>query len=170
MKGVIKLSYRKIIDSQSTKAWDKAVWESTYLEFFMQAQQFDQSGQSLTFQEILDNNPRADQMHYLVSTAAMSYLKGLKFIPDIINTEGVECLTFQNFKFEIIQSHTRQKELHQIAITFYSDALTWIDTVHNHFLVTYGDMSQSIKAGQEVATDLIPLQDNLSVAFFKAHF
>ncbi|MFS2185844.1 hypothetical protein ACCC92_04165 [Mucilaginibacter sp. Mucisp84] len=39
-KRVIILCYRKIIDIRSAKQWDKLVFESTYLEFKMQAQNF----------------------------------------------------------------------------------------------------------------------------------
>lgn len=167
MKGIIKLSYYKIIDFESVQTWDKNVFESTYLEFFMQAQQFDLSGKHLTFQEILNNNPRAEQMHYLVSTAAMGFLKELKYIPDVVNAVGKLCLPFQNFKFEIVQSHIQQKAAHQVAITFYSDPLTWIDTIGNQILIAYGDQSATIKTGKDIETDLIPMQNRLSIASFQ---
>jgi hypothetical protein len=51
-KGLIRFCYLKIIDASSTSHWDKYVFEDTYKEFFMQAQQFDQQKKYTTFQEI----------------------------------------------------------------------------------------------------------------------
>ena len=85
-KGFIRFCYLKVVDASSTGIWEKLVFEDTYKEFFMQAQQFDQQKKYTTFQEILKNNPDADQMHYLVSTAAISYIRQLnERIPDKAN-------------------------------------------------------------------------------------
>jgi hypothetical protein len=167
MKGIIQLCYYKIIDTGSWTAWDKSVFENTYREFYMQAQQFDQKGLYSTFQEILDDNPKAEQMHYLVSTAATNYIRDLKFIPEIANNSGKLCLKFQNFKFEILQSHISKKDLHRVAISFYSDSLTWIDTIGNQLLIAYGDQREALKAGREVPTDMIALQNCLSISTFQ---
>ena len=170
MKGIISLCYRKVIDASSQKAWDKFVFDDTYLEFFMRAQYFDPQGQYTTLKALEENIPQAHQIHGMVSTAAIGYLQQLKDImPEIVNAHGKLCLSFKRFKFEIIHSHIQNKSEHKIAIYFYSEPLTWIDSIGNHLLVAYGNQTEAIKNGIDVATDIIDLQPNLSISFFKKH-
>ncbi|GAB4017649.1 hypothetical protein GCM10028808_49660 [Spirosoma migulaei] len=165
IKGLIRLSYRKIIDVTSHKPWDKFVFEDTYLEFYMQAQFYNQENKYSTFQELLDNVPNADRLHHLTSGAAIGYIRQLnKLIPDMANSSGKLCLPFTQFKFEIIQSHVQNKNAHKIAIIFYSEPLTWIDTFSDRLLIAYGDQLDALQAGNEVETDLIALQPYLSIS------
>lgn len=167
-KGLIRLSYRKIIDASSVKPWDKAVFDDTYREFFMQAQSFNPQHQHRTFRELLEHAPNADRLHYLTSRVATGYLKQLnQIIPDVLNASGVESLPFTQFKFEILASHVEQQAAHRVALTFFSDPLTWIDTVGAHLLVAHGDQREALRTGQEVSTDLVPLQPALNVWSFQ---
>ncbi|MVM33657.1 hypothetical protein GO755_26700 [Spirosoma sp. HMF4905] len=167
-KGIIRLSYRKIIDATSQKPWDKFVFEDTYMEFYMQAQYYNQANKYSTFQELLDNVPNADKLHNLTSRAAIGYIRQLnKIIPDIANSSGKLCLPFTQFKFEIIQSHVQTKDAHKIAILFYSEPLTWIDTLIDRLLIAYGDQREALQTGKEIETDLIALQPYLSISSFQ---
>ena len=164
MKGLIRFSFRKITDASSRKAWDKAVFDDTHREFFMQAQRLDPAGAYPSFQELLAGVPNADQLNYLTSRAAVGYLKQLnQIIPDVLNASGNECLPFTEFKFEILASHVARKEAHRIAINFFSDPLTWIDTIDNYLLIAYGDQRAALRTGAELTTDLIALQPYLSI-------
>lgn len=165
LKGIIRLSYRKIIDANSQKLWDKYVFEDTYTEFFMQAQFYNQENKYTTFQELLDNVPNADRLHNLTSAAAVGYIRQLnQIVPDIANRSGKLCLPFSQFKFEIIHSHVQDKNAHRVAIQFFSDPVTWLDTVHDTLLIAYGDRREALAQGQEVETDLIALQPYLSIS------
>ncbi|ARK13611.2 hypothetical protein [Fibrivirga algicola] len=164
LKGLIRLVYRKVIDASSQRPWDKVVFDETYQEFFMQAQLYNPDNTHQTFQALLDNVPRADQLHYLTSRVAMGYLKQLnQQMPDVVNALGLTCLPFTEFKFEILASHVTQKEAHRIAISFFSDPLTWIDTIDGRLLLAYSDQREALQAGQVVNTELIALQPNLSL-------
>ena len=170
VKGLARLSYCKIIDISSQKNWDKAVFEETYQEFFIQAQQYDQSNTYQTLQDLLDNVPKAEQLHYLTSRVAMGYLNQLnQVMPDVVNAFNKPCLPFTQFKFEILSSHVKQKEAHKIAIYFYSDPLTWLDTIDNKLLIAYGDQREALRSGSEVSTDLVALQPYLSIWSFQPH-
>ena len=165
---IARLCYRKIIDADSRKAWDKAVFDATHLEFYMQAQRLDPEGKFNTFQELIENVHNADQLHYLTSTAAVGYIRQLKdIIPDIANTHGKLCLPFKNFKFEIIDSHIHEKAQHKVAIYFYSEPVIWIETVHNQLLISYETAFENIVVGKEMETDMIPLVPFLSISHFK---
>ncbi|GAB3255189.1 hypothetical protein GCM10027347_16070 [Larkinella harenae] len=169
VKGLIKLSYRKIIDAASRKAWDTFVFNDTHLEFYMQAQQLDPEGKFPTFQLMRENLGREDQLQYLTSTAAIGYIRQLNnIIPDVANQQGKLCLPFRNFRFEIIDSHIHNKSQHRIAIWFYSEPLTWIDTIDHQLLVAYGDQTAELATGQEIETDQIPLCPFLSISHFSA--
>ncbi|MCF2446298.1 hypothetical protein L0657_20235 [Dyadobacter sp. CY345] len=165
MKRLIQLCYRKIIDASSEKAWDKYVFDDTWMEFFMQAQTYTQDGKYHTFQEISDKIPAAGNMTYMVSTAAINYIRQLNdIVPDIANVYGKLCLPFKRFKFEIIHSDIRDKSAHKVAIYFYSEPITWIDKLDGKLLVAYGDQREAFKSGQEVETELIPLQPYLNIS------
>ncbi|GLU50580.1 hypothetical protein [Dyadobacter frigoris] len=164
-KGLIQLCYRKIIDAHSQKIWDKYVFDDTYMEFFMQAQTYNQEGKYRTFQEISENIPAAQNLTYLVSTAAFNYIRQLKdIVPDIANIYGKLYLPFNRFKFEIIQSDVKDKASHMVAIYFYSEPLTWIDTLDGKLLIAYGDQREAINLGEEVETELIALQPFLNIS------
>lgn len=167
-KGLIRLAYRKLIDASSQKPWDKLVFDETYQEFFMQAQLYNPNNTYQTFQELLDNVPKAEQLHYLTSRVAMGYLKQQnQRIPDVVNALGAACLPFTEFKFEIQASHVERKDAHRIAIFFYSDPMTWIDTIDGQLLLANGDQQAALQAGQLVSTELIALQPNLSIWSFQ---
>ncbi|MDR6193873.1 hypothetical protein QE357_000925 [Siphonobacter sp. BAB-5404] len=167
---MIRLGYRKVINAASDKAWDRQVFEDTHREFFMQAQFYDQQGKYQTFAELVTHIPQADRLHSLVSTAAVGYIRQLKgLIPDVSNAYGKRCLPFQNFRFEIIHSHMQRKEEHAVAIYFYTEPLTWIDTVGPNLLIAYEDSREALRKGEEVETDLIPLQPFLTIHSIEAH-
>lgn len=165
MKGLINLCYRKVIDASSQKAWDKFVFEDTYLEFYMKAQYFDPESKYKTLSELLTNVPSANQLHGMVSTAAIGYLRQLNdIVPDVTNAYGKLSLPFKRFKFEIVHSHIQNKAEHKVAIYFYSEPLTWIDTIGDQLLIAYSDQREALKKGEEVETDLIALQPFLSIS------
>ena len=168
MKGFIKFCYTKVIDADSSGIWEKHVFENTYKEFFMQAQQFDQQKKYTTFQEILKNVPKADGMHYLVSTAAIGYIRQLNGrIPEAFSTTGKPCVPFKNFKFEILQSHVQDKRQHKVAVYFYSDELIWIDTIDRCLLFTSGDQIELLQKGNAVETEMLTVPPNLGICSFR---
>ncbi|HEY8937059.1 MAG TPA: hypothetical protein VIM65_17650 [Cyclobacteriaceae bacterium] len=162
---IIRLCYRKVINAASTRQWDKLVFEATYKEYYMQAQQFDQEAKYQTFSELITNVPRADQqMHYLVSTAAAGYLKQLnERIPDVPNLSGKPCIPFKKFKFEILQSNRKIKDHHSVLIQFYSEPLLWLDSIGNQLIIALGEAYN----GGEVETEMINLIPGLSVHSYK---
>ncbi len=164
MNGLIQLSYRKVIDATAQPAWDRLVFDDAWQEFFMQAQSFNPDGRYQYVWELFANVPNADKLHYLTSRAVMGYLQQLNDrIPDITNAQQQASLPFTQFKFEILAAQLAQKDTFRIAIFFYSDVLTWIDTLGDRLLIAHGDQQAAIQQGQAITTDLIPLQPELSI-------
>jgi hypothetical protein len=161
----ITLCYRKIIDANSQGSWEKMVFEDSYNEFRMQAQLFNQEKKFKTFAELLQDNPDAQRLHFLVSPAVVGYLRQLNgTIPDILNNIRKHFLKFSQFQFEIINSNLLDRSKHQIAINFYSEPLTWLDTIGDYLLVTDQDASTS-----EVQTQIFKLQPYLTINSLKQH-
>jgi hypothetical protein len=164
-KKIIRLCYRKIIDASSQTNWDKYVFESTYTEFQLQAQFYNQEKKYTSFSELLLNIKGAEKLHFLVSAAVTGYLQQLgDKVPDITNNLGKHFLTFKNYQFEIINSDIKNKSNHQVAINFFSEPLIWHDSINNYLLVSPADKE---KNDDETLTDLVVLQPFLSIYSLK---
>jgi len=164
-KRVIRFCYRKIVDTSSDKQWDKYVFESSYKEFLMQSQFYNQEKKYNKFSELINNIPSSEKLHFLVSTAVIGYLKQLNgVVPDITNNLGKQFLKFSNFQFEIIESDIKNKQIHRVAINFYSDPMAWHDTIDNFLLVSEGNGE---KKEDEILTHLLQLQPFLSIYSLK---
>ena len=153
-KALIRLCYRKIIDATAVKPWEKFVFDDTYTEFLMQVQLYNQEKKYTSFSELLQHVPAAEKLHFLVSTAAIGYIRQLA---------GKLFLPFENFRFEIINSDIKDKTKHQVAINFYTDHLVWHDTIGNQLLVSVpGNMEND-----EILTEVFSLQPFLTVYSMK---
>ncbi|WP_316832593.1 hypothetical protein [Pedobacter aquatilis] len=157
---IITLCYRKIIDSTNTNPWDKFVHEDSFAEFKMQAQFYNQEQKYNSFAELMLNVQGAEKLHFLVGGAIIGYLQQLKnVIPDILDNLGRRFLSFDNFKFELINSDINTIEKHKIALNFFSKPLVWHDTIGSHLLVSQFKENQE----EEVFTNLFQLQPFLSI-------
>lgn len=164
MNRTIRFCYRKIIDTTSQKAWERLVHEDSFTELKMQAQRFNENGQFITFGEILQYNPSAEQLHFLVSSAILPYVKHLEDkVPDVLNTLGKHFLPFKNFRFEIINSHLADISKHCIAINFFSEPVIWLDTIGDKMIISL----QTEPANDEWFTETISLQPFLSICSVK---
>ncbi|WP_231426711.1 MULTISPECIES: hypothetical protein [Pedobacter] len=163
-KKVITICYRKIIDDSNLNYWDKFVHEDSFLEFKMQSQFYNQEEKYTTFAEIMLNVPDADKLHFLVSAAITGYLRQLNgIIPDILDNLGRRFLTFENFKFEIINSDINNIEKHKIAINFFSKPMIWHDSINDFLLVS----QQHEVDEDEVFTNLFQLPPFVSIHSIK---
>ncbi|QIL74657.1 hypothetical protein [Hymenobacter sp. HDW8] len=155
----ITLCYRKIMDANASRPWEKMVFDDTYTEFRMQAQLFNQEQKYRSFGELLHYAPGANQLHFLVSAAVRGYVQQLNgLVPDVLDNLGRHFLKFSQFQFEIINSDLFDKARHQVAINFYSDPLVWHDTIGTQLLV-----SEAAGAGGEMLTNQLALPPFLSI-------
>ncbi|GGA69052.1 hypothetical protein GCM10008015_07260 [Flavobacterium palustre] len=162
-KSKIRLAYRLVIDNSSTFVWDKYVFEDTYQEYLLQHQQFNsKENPQNTFRELLSENEKAVQLHYLVGISADNYVQQLKGnlyrITDIL---GNNYFPFTNYRFDIINTDITDISKHKIGITFYSPLLTYLGMIDNHFL-----LSKNTEESNEFETFMIA-QANLSVCYLK---
>ena len=158
---VITLCYRKIVDAASQRPWDKLVFEDTYAELRLQAQTYNPEGRYRTYAELLRHAPGAGQLPFLVSAVARAYLPQLGgLIPDVADNLGRHFLRFSRFQFEIVNSDLLDKGRHQVAINFFSDPLTWHETINSLLLVS---AAAAVPEGGELLTHMVALQPYLSI-------
>lgn len=163
MKGIIQLQYRKTFDKNVQKVWDSYIFEDTFLEYRMKCQEFADSVENLSFKELLRQNPKAEKLHYLVSLATLSHLNWLENkMPDILCL-GERCVPFEQFRFNIIQSHFEDKNKHKVQIDFFSKPLFWIDTLADKLLLA----TEKPAFDQAQSTFLIALEPNLSLISYQ---
>lgn len=163
---VIRLCYRMIIHATSESAWDKMVWNSTYAELQMQRQLYDPQGLHNRFADLLLHYPAAEKLHYLVSAAVTGYIQQLhNIIPGIQDMLGQRVLRFTQYRFEIINSNSRDKNEHSIGIHFYSDPLQLQESIGNHLVLALPDDKADEQGLVPVFT--IALQPFLSIAYIK---
>ncbi|MCV2487495.1 hypothetical protein OD917_21350 [Flavobacterium sp. SH_e] len=160
----IRLAYRVIIDSSSTILWDKYVFEDTFKEYKMQSQQFNSSENPRnTFRELLFENEKASQLHFLVGIAADGYVQQLKGnfhrVSDVL---GNQYFPFINYKLDIINSDITDHLKHKIGITFYSPLLTYFGIIDGNYVV-----SKNTDNTNEYEVIMFPTRQNLSICFIQ---
>ena len=164
-KRVIRFWYRKVIDVSSQGTWDKMVFESSYKEFLMQSQFYNQEKKYNSFAQLLLNVPASEKLHFLVSSSVIGYLQQLNgLIPDVLNKLGRHFLKFKNFRFEIINSDIKDRSAHQVAINFFSEPMTWYDTIADHLLVSE---INGEKTEDGILTHLVSLDAFISIYSLK---
>ncbi len=58
--------------------------------------------------------------------------------------------------------------MHKVAIYFYSEIITWIDTIHhNQLLFASGDHLEDLANGKKVETEMIILSPNVSIISYQ---
>ncbi|PKB16621.1 hypothetical protein [Flavobacterium sp. 5] len=163
-KAKIRLAYRIIIDSTSSYLWNQYVWEDTYKEYVMQHQQFNsKENPKKQFRELLAENEKAIQLHYLVGIAANSYIDQLKGnLYRVTDVLGNNYFQFTNYQLDIINTDMTDRSIHKIGITFYSPLLTLVDIVESNYLV-----SKNNENTNSWETVMYPIQPNLSICYYQ---
>jgi len=159
----ITFSYRRIIDKSSIHTFDKLIFEDSYKEFKLQAENFNKEKTCNTFDELIRHVPTTHNLHLLVLTAILENINNLnETIPDVLNTLGDHFMTFKNYSFEIISSSLHDSSTHKVAITFFSEPYIWHETIDKYLLV-----SNSRRNSGEVYTHLLELKPFLSIHSLK---
>lgn len=160
----IRLAYRILIDSSSTIIWDKYVFEDTFKEYKMQSQQFNSvENPKNTFRELLSENEKAAQLHFLVGIAADGYVQQLKGnfyrVPDVL---GNQYFPFINYQLDIVNSDITDHSKHKIGITFYSPLLSYFGIIEGNYIV-----SKNTENRNEYETIMFPVQPHLSICYIQ---
>ncbi|MCJ8211988.1 hypothetical protein MUY27_19880 [Mucilaginibacter sp. RS28] len=146
MEGIIELHYRKVITINTSGAWEKLVFEDSFTEFKLQAQNFTVGTAYTSYAQLQRHVPQAAQLSARVTPAVNGYVKQLDgLIPDVLNNIGKRFLRFDQYQFELINSDITDKAKHQVAVNFYSRRLRWYKTIANLLLVSEMDEDAGAK-------------------------
>jgi len=162
----IRLAYRVVIDSTATQAWDRYIFEDTYREYTMQQQLFNSTeAPKNTFRELLSDNPKAEQLHFLAGMAAESYVAQLKGqfyrVADVL---GTTYFPFTGYRLDIVNTDITDSSRHKVGITFYSPELVYFGIINNCYLI-----SKDISGGHSGhETLMFPAQPMLSICYYEA--
>ena len=139
IRGIIKISYRHIIDASATTVFERNVFNATYNEFLLKSQAYNMEKLFSTFTEMKINNGKANSLHYKISFAIGPFINELKNkMPDLQDNAGNEIL-FENCSTTLIESHVNNAALHKLSITFTTGIVTLIDSFGDNLLLAYGD-------------------------------
>lgn len=160
----IKLAYRIVIDQSSAFLWDKYVFEDTFKEYQMQSQQFNsEANKKNTFRELISENEKATQLHFLTGIAASGYVEQLKGnfhrVTDVL---GNNYFPFINYQLDIVNTDVTDSTKHKIGMTFYSPLFNYFGIIEGNYLV-----SKNIENKNEYETLMFPVQDNLSICYIQ---
>lgn len=161
----IKLAFRVVIDHTATQPWDRYIFEDTYREYLMQHQLFnDKANPKNTFRELLSENPKAQQLHFLTGMAAESYVAQLKGsfyrVADVL---GTTYFPFTTYRLDIVNTDITDMTRHKVGITFYSPAFVYLGTINNCYLV-----GKEPNQGQEgLETLMFPMQPQLAICYYE---
>ncbi len=159
---LIQLAYRRIIDIESKVPWERYVFEDSYKELHMQFQLFNTEKKHTTFSQLVAQVPQAEKLHFLVSAAIAGHISLMSKIPYVQNTLGITVLPFNLYRFEIIDSNIHNKNIHRVAIIFYSAPVVLHEIIGEHLLISL-DADDKITEREIVQTELIKLQPFLSI-------
>lgn len=161
MQKQISFTYRKLIDSSSNSAWSKLVFEDSYLEFRLQVQNFTDHLSHPEWRDLQQVNPKAKELPFRIQPSILPYIQQLNhFFPDITDELGRRFLPIENFQLELINSHFRQIEKHQIALVFKSSPFIWHETVNDLLIIS----APSKSTDKNFNTHTLKLSRGLSIS------
>lgn len=163
----IKLSYRQVIDKNSSTAFAQDVFNDTYNEFMMQVQVYNPDNRFNTLAEVIAANPKANSLHYKVGFSIGLYIRALNNqVPGLQDTLGQVNLPFESSSFQILNSHIGDSSQHKVAITYTTGPLTLLGNYGQYVLLAHGELSKD-ELAEGVETFMLKLQDGLSIANYR---
>lgn len=132
---IIQFRHTKYINYQSKNAWAKGVFSSTFEEYNMQVQLYQQEGNS-TFKELLKENPKTIQLNYKMNMAIKPYIEMMNgILLDIADISGKRFMNFNTFDVKIINSQRNVSEKHFIEVNFFSIPYIWLETIGEQLVI-----------------------------------
>ncbi|MET3038448.1 hypothetical protein ABXT08_20360 [Chryseobacterium sp. NRRL B-14859] len=160
----IKLAFRIVIDQTSEMIWDRYVFDDTYFEYKIQHQVFDDKENPVkNYWELLQKNPNARQIPFLLSGAASNYVSQLngviRSLPDVL---GNTFFPFENFRLDLVSSHIEDASKHKIGLTFFTPVLLLIDIIDGKYL-----LSSEVGNKHGFETFMLPFHPQIAIAYYQ---
>jgi hypothetical protein len=164
-KALIKLAYRQVINEQSRSIFERNVFIASYNEFLLKSQTYNQERKFRSFKEMVNSDGRANSLHYKLSFPVLPFIELLhKKIPSLKDNAGKQ-IPFDHWQFELIDSDIKNKNMHTVAVNYFTDTITVLETLGEYMLLSLGDKSDCINDVSE--TFVLKVQDGLSITKFQ---
>jgi hypothetical protein len=162
-KALIKLKFRQIIEYPGQNEFEKNVLHVSYAEFLLKSQAYNREGKYRTFNEMKENDGKANSLHYKIGFVADGFIARLKNkIPGLKDSLDMTDISFEKYQFQLLGSDITNKHAHRIAIIYFTNTMTLFDIIGDYFII--GNYSNSTTHGEEYAdTFMLKMQPELSV-------
>jgi len=158
----IKFAYRQVIGMSGNTDFERTVFNDTFREFSMQAQVYNPDKKFRTLHELIQNNPKANSLHYKVGFSIGLYVKELKDTISGLFDMMDRSVSFSTHRFEIIESDILDKSKHRVAILYESGPVTLLGIVSDFLILTKRD-KLSASLNEPVDVFMLRLQPGLSI-------
>lgn len=156
----ITLHYKKTIDKNNTKQWERQVWEASFLEYRMKAQFYDSDIQYPIFKDLIFAKPESQKLHYLTSLGCLGLIQRLNnFFPDIVDTLGKRSIPFLQYDFKILSANFNKKEDFVIQLDLVSTTLLYIESIADTLWLGLPNSNTD----EKLETIMVKLQNNLMI-------
>ena len=161
-KGLVKLAYRQVINADSKGSFERNVLNTSYEEFFMKSQAYNQEQKFKTFKEIVANDAKANSLHYKSGFAIGTLIQQLNNkIPELRDALD-KSLSFEGYMFEIIDSDITNAAAHKVAIIYTTGTFTCFGTIGDYLLLAEGDKLNQPES-EPIETVTLKMQNGLSI-------
>lgn len=141
---MIKLAIRQVIQASSTGAFAKNVFHDSYAEFLLQSQAYNPDEAFSTFAEMVEQQPKANSLHYKTGFAVGLYIQSLaNLVPGTWDTLGNMQLSFERHQFKIISSSIHDRQQHKVAILYYTAPLRLHRVIGDYLLLGFNDTTDT---------------------------
>jgi len=164
-KVLIQLAYRQIINEQCKGNFEQNILLVSYNEFLLKSQAYNLDRRFNTFREIVNNDGRANSLHYKLSFPVLPFIEQLQKKIPLLKDNAGKNIVFDNWQFELIDSDVRHRSQHTIAINYYTDTITVIETLGEYMLLAAGDRSDNLTGIADCF--VLKMQDGLSITKFQ---
>jgi hypothetical protein len=161
MKAHIKISFRQIIDATCIGNFEKNILRASYNEFVLKSQAYNLENRFKTFLQMVQNDGRANSLHYKSGFAVVQFIKSLNNKMPCLQDSLGRPLVFSSHKFEILNSDLADQSQHKVAITYMTDTLTLYGNMGDYLLLANGDYSPS--ADKPIDTFVLKMQEGLAI-------
>ncbi|MEO6232841.1 MAG: hypothetical protein ABJB11_06455 [Ferruginibacter sp.] len=165
-KAVIKLSYRQVIDASSTDAFAKQVFDYSYNEYCLKSQAYNLNGVFTTLTKLKANDGRANSLHYKCGFAIAGFITTLNNKIPTLNDNTGTALPFDTYKFEVLESNSTNKEIHQVAIHYITTDIMLLEIIGDTLLLSNETDSAAIQTSA-VETFMLSMQPGISIIQYR---
>lgn len=164
-KPLIRLAYRQIIDSSSKGEFESNVLNDTHAEFLMQIQSWQTDPSYVSWKDFKGNiKDFEEKLNFKVGMAIGGYMSQLYHqIPDLTDALA-KPLSFENYKFEIVDTSIKSRAAHKVALTYYTGTFTLLETIGDNLLLKEGAYNPLLGSVDTIFLKLVP---GLAISSYK---